>query len=122
MPLPMTSVMAGSPADVAGILIMTFGRSTASESSTACVTVAAVSWARPGSTSRETRPSTPSVARWTSASTSQASRTSEVVRARTTESTSRSARTASVSALSYADESASADWKMAGLVVTPTIE
>ena len=45
-----------------------------------------------------------------------------MVSARTTEASSRSARTASARALSYADESASADWKIAGLVVTPTIE
>ena len=45
-----------------------------------------------------------------------------MVSARTTESTSGSAATASARALSYAEESDSADWKIAGLVVTPTTE
>lgn len=62
MPLPMTSVIAGRPALVAGILMSVFGRSTSQASCLASATVALVLCARRGSTSMETRPSWPSVA------------------------------------------------------------
>ena len=62
MPSAMTAVIAGSPASVAGILISTFGRSTVFHRSFASATVLPVSLARRGSTSMETRPSTPFVA------------------------------------------------------------
>ena len=54
--------MAGSPASVAGILIITLGRSTVFHKSRALVTVASVSKASRGSTSMDTRPSRPAVA------------------------------------------------------------
>ena len=57
-------------------------------SSTACEIVFSASWASRGSTSIETRPSTPSVASYTGAKRSHASRTSSVVRVKTTSSTS----------------------------------
>ena len=78
--------MAGRPSPVAGILTSTFGRSTILLSSFAWAMVPSVSRARPGSTSIDTRPSTPPVASKTGANRSQASRTSSVVRALTTES------------------------------------
>ncbi len=56
-----------------------FGRSTAAHSFFAVSTVAAVSLARPGSTSIDTRPSTPSVRSNTGRMTSQPRRTSSVV-------------------------------------------
>jgi len=62
MPLPITSVIAGRPALVAGILISVLGRSTSHASCFASATVAVVSCARRGSTSMETRPSWPFVA------------------------------------------------------------
>ena len=63
MPSARVAVIAGRPSIVAGILISTLGRSTILASSWAWATVPAVSWARPGSTSMDTRPSTPSVDR-----------------------------------------------------------
>ncbi len=62
MPSASTVVIAGSPSTVAGILINRLGRSTVAQRARACSTVAAVSCASRGSTSRLTRPSTPSVA------------------------------------------------------------
>jgi hypothetical protein len=88
MPSAIASAMAGRPSTVAGILMSRFGRSTVSHSRFAIVVVRAVSRAAPGSTSIETRPSTPSVRSWTGRSTSHASRTSVVVRAKTVSSTS----------------------------------
>ncbi len=76
MPAAIASVIAGSPASVAGILIIRFGRSTAHHSALASATVVAVSWARRGSTSSETRPSTPPSPSYTPRSTSQAQRMS----------------------------------------------
>ena len=87
MPSASTAVMAGRPSRVAGILTSTLSRSTAAESCLACSTVFSVSWASRGSTSIETRPSTPPVASYTDAMTSQALRTSSVVRAKTVSST-----------------------------------
>ena len=75
----MVSVIAGQPASVPGILIITLGWSTVFHSAAASVTVSSVEWARPGETSMETRPSTPSVASKTGRMTLQASRTSSVV-------------------------------------------
>ena len=79
IPEPMTSVIAGRPALVAGILMSAFGRSTVFHSSLACAIVAAVSCASSGETSIDTRPSTPPVASYTGRKTSAASRTSVVV-------------------------------------------
>src|SRR5690349_12937119 len=120
MPRPMTSVIAGRPAFVAGILIITFGRSTSQESCLASATVAPVLWARRGSTSMETRPSRPAVASYTGRRMSAAARTSAVVIIRTASSTvtPRSARSPSCS--SYPSPEPMAAWKMEGLVVTPT--
>jgi hypothetical protein len=61
MPSASVCEIAGSPSTVAGILIITFGRSTASYSFLAISAVWAVSLARRGSTSIDTRPSTPFV-------------------------------------------------------------
>src|SRR6478672_8026810 len=71
MPSPITAVMAGRPASVAGILISWLGRSTIFHSSIACRIVLSVSWASRGSTSMETRPSTPPDASHFGASTSR---------------------------------------------------
>ncbi len=64
------------------------GSPTVSQSSAASFTVPAVSFASPGETSIETRPSTPSVASKTGRMTRQASRTSSVVITRVAVSTS----------------------------------
>ena len=61
MPCAVASVIASRPSIVAGILIITLGRSTFAQSCLACAIVPAASCARPGSTSIETRPSTPPV-------------------------------------------------------------
>ena len=75
----MVSVIAGQPSVVPGILMSRLGSPTIFQSSAASATVSSVSWARPGETSIETRPSTPSVASKTGRMTLQASRTSSVV-------------------------------------------
>jgi hypothetical protein len=67
---------------VAGILIRRFGRSTSFQSAFADSMVAFSSCAISGETSMDTRPSSPPDASKTSASTSQAFRTSVVVRAK----------------------------------------
>ena len=59
MPWAVAAVIEGRPSTVAGILIMTFGRSTSHHSAEASAVVFSVSWARRGSTSSETRPSWP---------------------------------------------------------------
>jgi hypothetical protein len=85
-PRAMVLVIAGRPASVAGILMNRFGRSTSHHRWAASAAVASVSCARPGATSRETRPSVP--VRWaTGASRSHASRTSEAVMVRSASST-----------------------------------
>ena len=78
----MTAVIAGRPASVAGILISRLGRSTIFHSSIACGMVLSVSCASRGSTSIDTRPSTPSESSYCLASTSHALRTSSVVTVR----------------------------------------
>ena len=122
MPSPITAVIAGSPARVAGILISRLGRSTIFHRSLAWAMVASVSRARPGSTSIETRPSTPWVAAEVAASTSQALRTSSVVRALIASSTEESRAASSAICSSYASPLASAEAKIVGLVVTPTTD
>ena len=62
MPSARTAVIAGSPSRVAGILMKTFGRSTVDHRDFAEAIVPSVSLASRGSTSIDTRPSTPSVA------------------------------------------------------------
>ena len=62
MPSAIAWVIAGSPSRVAGILMNRFGRSTAHQRKRASAMVFSVSLARRGSTSRETRPSSPPVA------------------------------------------------------------
>ena len=57
MPAAMVSVIASRPSTVAGILIITLGRSTLAHRCLASSMVPAASCARPGSTSIETRPS-----------------------------------------------------------------
>ena len=59
-PADSTSVIAGIPAGVAGILIITLGRPSRCHSSSACAIVASVSCARFGETSTDTKPSAPS--------------------------------------------------------------
>ncbi len=61
MPSPVAAVMAASPSCVAGILIITFERSTIHHSARASAMVASVRCASRGSTSMLTRPSCPSV-------------------------------------------------------------
>ena len=61
MPSASVSVIAGMPSRVAGILMNRLGRSTSHHSALASATVVGVSWASRGSTSIDTRPSTPSV-------------------------------------------------------------
>ncbi|CFS10246.1 Uncharacterised protein [Mycobacterium tuberculosis] len=80
--------MAGRPALVAGILMKRFGRSTIFHSSIACWIVFSVSCASRGSTSIDTRPSTPSESSHWGTSTSHALRTSSVVTVRMVASTS----------------------------------
>ena len=60
MPCASVSVIAGIPGAVAGILMNRFGRSTSHHSCLASATDLAVSLASRGSTSMDTRPSTPS--------------------------------------------------------------
>lgn len=62
IPSEIAWVIAGSPSTVAGILMNRLGRSTIHHSARASAIVLSVSLARRGSTSMETRPSTPSVA------------------------------------------------------------
>ena len=54
--------IAGMPCRAAGILMNRLGRSTSHHSARASAIVASVSWASRGSTSIDTRPSTPPVA------------------------------------------------------------
>ncbi len=72
----MAEVIDGSPASVAGILIRTFGRSTSHHRPLASAVVRSVSFASLGSTSIDTRPSTPFVRSNTGRSTSHAHRMS----------------------------------------------
>ncbi len=88
MPAPMVAVMAGRPSTVAGILMSALGRSTVAQSSAAWLIVPSVSCARRGSTSIDTRPSSPSLAPQTGMRTSHAARTSSVVSTRMIASTS----------------------------------
>ena len=88
IPAAIVAAMAGRPGSVAGILISTLSRSTCRRSSAACAMVASVSIASPGSTSMDTRPSTPSVSSYSGRKRSQASRTSVVVSVRTAVATS----------------------------------
>ena len=60
MPSASVAVIAGMPSAVAGILMYMLGRSTSHHSCLASAMVLAVSRASPGSTSIDTRPSTPS--------------------------------------------------------------
>ena len=82
IPSARQAVIAGMLRLVAGILMNRLGRSTSRHSTRAWAMVASVSSASRGSTSIETRPSTPSVASYTGRSTSQASRTSVAVSSR----------------------------------------
>ena len=70
--------MAGKPSTVPGILIMTFGRSTAANKRCASETVRWVSRASAGETSSETKPSWPPLATYTGVNTSQAACTSAI--------------------------------------------
>ena len=73
LPSYVISSIAGKPSSVPGILIMRFGRSTRSQYSRACSIVRWVSKARSGSTSKEMKPSWPSVSSCTGRRTSAAS-------------------------------------------------
>ena len=111
--------MAGTPSRVPGIFTNTLGRSTAVNRRWASAADASVSRARCGETSMLTKPSSPPVARYTGASTSQAARTSSI--------TSRSRISAALSpcrpsvwiASSYSLPPPMDFSKIAGLVVTP---
>ncbi|SKZ51947.1 Uncharacterised protein [Mycobacteroides abscessus subsp. abscessus] len=81
-----------------------------------------VSCARRGSTSIDTRPSSPLVLSKTGLRTSQALRTSSVVSVRTVLSTSVSRAANSLIWSSYAVPFDNAAWKIDGLVVTPTTD
>src|SRR5690349_19557684 len=70
IPSARQAVTAGMLRLVAGILMYRLGRPTSRHSTRACVMVASVSSASRGSTSIETRPSTPPVASYTGRSTS----------------------------------------------------
>ena len=87
MPSARHAVMAGIPSTVAGILMNRFGLFTSHRSALASAIVLRVSPASPGSTSSETRPSSPPVASKTGWNTSQAQRMSKVVMARDASST-----------------------------------
>ena len=120
MPLAMVAVIAGRPARVAGILIMTFGLPIDVQSRSASAAVASVSFASSGETSMETRPSYPFDSAYTSAKMSAALPTSAVVIAKIASATFLPSATSSRTCSSYASPLASADAKMVGLVVTPT--
>ncbi len=122
MPAAMVALIAGNPSRVAGILISTSSRPTRSWRSRACAMVASVSWARPGSTSIETRPSLPFVARYVSAKRSHASRTSVVVSCLIASATSTPCVRRVASCSSYAFPWPIAASKIVGFVVTPTTE
>ena len=62
IPSARQAVIAGSPWLAAGILMNRLGRSTSHHSARASAMVRCVSWAIRGSTSIDTRPSTPPVA------------------------------------------------------------
>ena len=57
IPASSVAAIAGMPSAVAGILIITFGRSSRAQSSLACAIVPSVSCARSGETSTDTKPS-----------------------------------------------------------------
>jgi hypothetical protein len=76
MPSARAAVIAGRPSTVAGILMNRLGRSTIHHSPRASAIVFAVSLAIRGSTSMETRPSTPPVMSYTGRNTSQPQRIS----------------------------------------------
>ncbi|MCY1303592.1 hypothetical protein D9M70_533060 [compost metagenome] len=87
MPSARVAVMASRPSRVAGILMRTLSLLTFLYRCFASAMVPAVSQARRGSTSMDTRPSTPLVAAATGANRSQASATSVVVISKTVSST-----------------------------------
>ena len=87
MPSAIVAAIEGRPFSVAGILISALGRSMVCESFWAMADVASASWARRGSTSMDTRPSTPWVAWAIGVNRSHASRTSSVVMRKTASST-----------------------------------
>ena len=120
IPSASVAVIAGRPASVAGILMKRFGRSTSHHRVLASDWVFSVRCALRGSTSMDTRPSTPAEASYAGFITSQAQRTSYDVSRRTASSTVTSCAARSFSCASYASASASALAKMVGFVVTPT--
>jgi hypothetical protein len=60
-PSAVAAMIAATPAEVAGILIIMLGRSTSQRSARTSPRVELASSAKPGSTSSETQPSTPEV-------------------------------------------------------------
>jgi hypothetical protein len=119
IPSAIAAVIAGRPSRVAGILISTFGRSTAAQRACAEAMVASVSLARVGSTSIETRPSD-FVDAYTGCMRSHALRTSSVVSSNTTRSTGSPLSTSWATCSSYRSTLAIAAAKIVGFVVTPT--
>src|SRR4051812_39220428 len=75
-PRAVSSSMAGSPASVAGTLIITLGRSSRPHRSSACAIVPSVSSARSGVHSNDTKPSPPSVSSYAPRSRPAAARMS----------------------------------------------
>src|SRR5690625_4923487 len=120
MPSAIAAVIAGSPSGVAGIFTRRLGRSTSCHSSRAWARVPSVSCARYGSTSMDTRPSTPSVRAWISVKRSQAARTSAVVSEVIAVATSAPSAGSAARSASYRVPSDSAAAKIDGFVVTPT--
>jgi len=87
MPSASTAVIAGMPSSVAGILMYMLGRSTSHHSCLASAMVGVASRASRGSTSSDTRPSTPPDWSYTGRSTSAAQRMSALVIIRAASST-----------------------------------
>ena len=120
MPSASDSVIAGRPASVAGILMKRLGRSTSHHSRRPRRRSRRCRARGRGSTSMETRPSTPGCRSSTGRSTSQAQRTSEVVSIRTASSTSTCADGEVAHLLVVGSAPLIASAKIVGLVVTPT--
>ena len=119
VPCAVQSSIAGSPGSVAGIFTIRFGRSTSFAIQRAWANVFSVSYAIPGSTSIETKPSAPSVASNAGLSTSHASRMSSSARVKKISDASSVLPSSSVICSSYASPSESAFWKIDGFDVTP---
>ena len=117
-PAAIESSIAPSPGTVAGIFTKRFGRSTSSVRSFACSKVASRSYARSGSTSSETNPSTPSVRSQTGRRRSHARLMSSTASAKKTSLVSSERSSSSRSCSSYQSPVDSAFSKIVGFDVT----